>query len=82
MKIWSVDGATIASFDLEYDETPIATAIKNWKRVPQDQDVIDAAYVKRGVVSYERHVDFLKEAKLTKLTQNFQKCCDLYTEKS
>jgi len=81
MKIFSVSGAIVASFDLDYDETPIATAIKNWKRVPQGQDVIDAEYVKRGVVSYERNVDFLEEAKLTKLRQNFQKCCDLYTEK-
>ena len=69
MKILSVYGVAIASFDLDYDEAPITNAIKNWKRVLHGDDI----YVVNGLTSYDQSQspafvccgDFLEEAKLT-----------------
>lgn len=89
MKFFSGSGDIVASFDLDYDEALIATAIKNWKKIPIGDCQPEGCgfcgskpcVVQKGVISYERHVDFLEKAKLTNLKKNFQKCCDRYTEK-
>jgi len=86
MKFFSVSGATVATFNLDYDEALITNAIKNWKPVPDEELTYPTTLpnfnpFKRAFFGYKHNFDFLGEAKLTKLKKNFQECCDLYTEK-
>ena len=86
MKFFSISGAIVATFDLDYDEAPITNAIRNWKPVPDEELTYPVTLptfnpFKKAFFGYKHDFDFLGEAKLTKLKQNCQKCCDLYTEK-
>ncbi len=81
MEFFSVYGASVATFDLDYDEDLLTNTIKEWKKIPAGEDSVHGKSVKEGFTSYERNVNFLKNSKLTKLKQDLEKCGDLYTEK-
>jgi hypothetical protein len=75
METYSVFGQPVATFDVDYDDVLLAQTIKDWKRMTS------YPRLKKGITNFEWGGNFLEEAKLTQLTEDLEKCCDLYTEK-
>ena len=93
METYSVFGQLVMTFDLEYDEALITKTVNDWKNkpdlmgfstltLPRDKKYPLKVHLQKGITSYQPQVDFLEEAKLIKLKENFEKCCDVYTEKA